>query len=134
MKLIFELYLVFSLLLLAQQNSFTQFQTNNAPASAEAEEHDHTHSLLASLEAIMLGSVEHDHGHEENGQDWPISHSHDGRNHTHFEHQNIKFDVASAKSFFPFSDHTAQVIMPEQLHQQYHTDYIAEIFRPPIQA
>lgn len=134
MKLIFELYLVFSLLLLAQQNSFTQFQTNNPSASAEFEEHDHTHSLLVSLEAIMLGSVEHEHGHEENGQDWPITHSHDGRNHTHFEYQNIKFDVTSAKSFFPFSDSTSQVTKSGQSHQQYHTDYIAEIFRPPIQA
>ena len=82
----------------------------------------------------MLGSVAHEHAHEESNQDWPISHGHDGRSHTHFEYQNIKFDMSSAKSFFPFSDCVAQVIMPGQSSQQYHADYIAEIFRPPIQA
>ena len=130
MKLIFEVYLAFSLMILSQQSVMAKVQFNLQTETVETEEHEHKHSLLVAVETILLGSVEHEHEHDDNEDPW-TTHTHDSRTHSHVESQNMKIEMTSAKSFAPFSDSNKLIVSVRQL-DEYLSDYTSEIFRPPI--
>ena len=104
MKVIFELYLILSLLILAQQNVIAKVQIESPADSALHEELEHSHAFLFTLEAIILGSVEHEH--EDDGRPWSNAHTHDNRAHHHHESPYLKIELATSRSFVSFLDST----------------------------
>lgn len=136
MKIIFEVYLIFSLVFLAQQNGMAKFQVKSQIDSVEHEEHqghEHAHTFLVTLKTVIFGSAEHEHEHEheDEGLPWAGTHAHDNRTHNHHEIQSIKIELTNGKSIVSFLDSNKQIFL-NMKHSCKCFDYIFEIFRPPI--
>jgi hypothetical protein len=133
MRNLFIHYLIFSLLIFGQQGLFakTNLSENSIMGSLA---HEHNHSFFTTLSMIVTGTLEHDHDHDhEDELPWTDSHSHQGKNHSHFEGHNLKVDLLNPSS------------MPYLISIENHTNWtsynrihsfeiFSDIFRPPIKS